>query len=102
MGKSQKAYFANLPFYKKNLATIYFILLTTILGVIAYFSAFYFEEGFNYLYLIPFGEGLTIAPILDAGLDGSWVTVLYYLNIFNKFLITNFLFVMQDAYLGRG
>ena len=96
----QKDYFANLNFYKKNLATIYFILLTTILGVIAYFSAFYFEEGFNYLYLIPFGEGLTIAPILDAGVDWIWETFFYYLNIFNKFLITNVLFVMRDAYLG--
>ena len=96
----QKDYFANLNFYKKNLASIYFILLTTILGVVAYFSAFYFENGFNYLYLIPFGEGLTIAPILDAGVDWIWETFFYYLNIFNKFLITNVLFVMRDAYLG--
>ena len=96
----QKDYFANLNFYKKNIATIYFILLTTILGVIAYFSAFYFEEGINFLYLIPFGKGLTIAPLLDAGVDWIWETFFYYLNIFNKFLITYVLFVMRDAYLG--
>ena len=96
----QKDYFANLSFFQKNKAFIYFLFLTTILGIIAYFSSSFFNDGSNFLYLIPFGEGLTIAPILDAGIDWIWETFFYYLNIFNKFLITNVLFVMRDAYLG--
>ena len=96
----QKDYFANLNFYQRNKALIYFIIITTILGFIAYFSAFYFDKGFNYLYLIPFNKGFTIAPILDAGIDWIWETFFYYLNTFNKFLITYVLFVMRDAYLG--
>ncbi len=96
----QKDYFANLNFFERNKAFIYFLFLTVIFGIIAYYSASYFEEGLNFLYLIPFGKGLTIAPILDAGVDWIWETFFYYLNIFNKFLITNVLFVMRDAYLG--
>ena len=96
----QKDYFANLSFFQRNKAFIYFLFLTTILGIIAYFSSSFFNDGSNFLYLIPFGEGLTIAPILDAGIDWIWETFFYYLNIFNKFLITNVLFVMRDAYLG--
>ena len=96
----QKDYFANLNFYQRNKALIYFIIITTILGFIAYFSAFYFDKGFNYLYLIPFNKGFTIAPILDAGIDWIWETFFCYLNTFNKFLITYVLFVMRDAYLG--
>ena len=96
----QKDYFANLSFFQRNKAFVYFLFLTLILGIIAYFSASYFEEGINFLYLIPFGKGLTIAPLLDAGVDWIWETFFYYLNIFNKFLITYVLFVMRDAYLG--
>jgi len=96
----QKDYFANLSFFQRNKAFIYFLFLTTILGIIAYFSSSFFNDGSNFLYLIPFNEGLTIAPILDAGIDWIWETFFYYLNIFNKFLITNVLFVMRDAYLG--
>ena len=96
----QKDYFANLNFFQRNKAFIYFLFLTTILGIIAYFSSSFFNDGSNFLYLIPFNEGLTIAPILDAGIDWIWETFFYYLNIFNKFLITNVLFVMRDAYLG--
>ena len=96
----QKDYFANLSFFQRNKAFIYFLFLTTILGIIAYFSSSFFNDGSNFLYLIPFNEVLTIAPILDAGIDWIWETFFYYLNIFNKFLITNVLFVMRDAYLG--
>ena len=96
----QKDYFANLNFYQRNKALVYFIFSTIILGIIAYFSAAYFDAGYNYLYLIPFNKGLTIAPILDAGIDWIWETFFYYLNAFNKFLITYVLFVMRDAYLG--
>ncbi len=96
----QKDYFANLNFYQRNKALAYFIFSTIILGIIAYFSAAYFDAGYNYLYLIPFNKGLTIAPILDAGIDWIWETFFYYLNAFNKFLITYVLFVMRDAYLG--
>ena len=96
----QKDYFANLNFYQRNKALVYFVFSTIILGIIAYFSAAYFDAGYNYLYLIPFNKGLTIAPILDAGIDWIWETFFYYLNAFNKFLITYVLFVMRDAYLG--
>ncbi len=96
----QKDYFANLNFYQRNKALIFFICATIIFGIIAYFSAAYFDKGFNYLYLIPFNKGFTIAPILDAGIDWIWETFFYYLNSFNKFLITYVLFVMRDAYLG--
>ena len=89
----QKDYFANLSFFQRNKAFVYFLFLTLILGIIAYFSASYFEEGINFLYLIPFGKGFTIAPLLDAGVDWIWETFFYYLNIFNKFLITYVLFV---------
>ena len=53
----QKDYFANLNFYQRNRLSIFFIFLTTICSIVAYYGAYYFPKGFNYLYLIPFNKG---------------------------------------------
>ena len=81
----------SVPGHLDRIPILYFFILTIILGTISYFSASLFDKGFNYLYLIPFGEGLTIAPILDAGVDWIWETFFYYLNI----LSFCFLIVLQ-------
>ena len=60
------------------------ILIYIICGVIAYFSSFYFNKGFNYLYLIPFNKGLTVSPILDAFVDWIWDTFFYYSLFFRS------------------
>ncbi len=95
----QKNYFANLNFYQKNKSLLIFLILTLLCGIIAYFSSFYFSNGFNYLYIIPFDKGLTISPYLDAFIDWIWETFFYYLNAFNVFLLTSVLGPMKQAYL---
>ena len=81
----QKDYFANLNFYQRNRLSIFFILLTVCCSIVAFIASYFFPEGFNYLYLIPFNKGLTVSPILDAFVDWIWNTFFYYLNSFNIF-----------------
>ena len=95
----QKDYFANLNFYHRNRLSIFFILLTVCCSIVAFIASYFFPEGFNYLYLIPFNKGLTVSPILDAFVDWIWNTFFYYLNSFNIFLLTNVLGPMKQAYL---
>ena len=74
-------------------------MLTLCCSVVAFIASYFFPEGFNYLYLIPFNKGLTVSPILDAFVDWIWNTFFYYLNSFNIFLLTNVLGPMKQAYL---
>ena len=95
----QKNYFANLNFYQKNKFLILFSIIIFICSIFSYIGSFYFN-GINYLYFVPYEKGISISPILDAGVDWIWETFFYYLNAFNIFLITNVLVPMKTAYLG--
>ena len=95
----QKNYFANLNFYQKNKNLILFSIIIFICSIFSYIGSFYFT-GINYLYFVPYEKGISISPLLDAGVDWIWETFFYYLNNFNVFLITNVLVPMKTAYLG--
>jgi len=95
----QKNYFANLNFYQKNKNLILFSIIIFICSIFSYIGSFYFT-GINYLYFVPYEKGISISPLLDAGVDWIWETFFYYLNNFNIFLITNVLVPMKTAYLG--
>ena len=95
----QKNYFANLNFYQKNKNLILFSIIIFICSIFSYIGSFYFT-GINYLYFVPYEKGISISPLLDAGVDWIWETFFYYLNNFNVFLITNVLVPMKMAYLG--
>ncbi len=62
-------------------------------------GSFFFEDGFNYLYIVPHNKGLTTAPFWQAGVDWVWDTFFYTLKAFNEWLITGVLVPMRDAYL---
>ena len=95
----QKNYFANLNFYQKNKNLILFSIIIFICSIFSYGGSLYFS-GINYLYFVPYEKGISISPIIDAGVDWIWETFFYYLNNFNIFLITNVLVPMKMAYLG--
>ena len=95
----QKNYFANLNFYQKNKNLITFSILLIICSIFAYIGGLFFND-INYLYFVPYEKGISISPLLDAGVDWIWETFFYYLNAFNVFLITNILVPMKMAYLG--
>ncbi len=92
-------YFEDLNFYQKYKYLILFGISLFITSIIAFAANGYFEK-INYLYLIPSEKGLTIAHYIDAGVDWVWDTFFYPLNTFNKFLITQVLIPMKNAYLG--
>ncbi|MDC0861164.1 ABC transporter permease subunit [Alphaproteobacteria bacterium] len=95
----QKNYFANLNFFQKNKNLIIFFILIIVCSIFAYIGGLFFND-INYLYFVPYEKGISISPLLDAGVDWIWETFFYYLNAFNIFLITNVLVPMKMAYLG--
>ena len=95
----QKNYFANLNFFQKNKNLIIFSILIIVCSIFAYIGGLFFND-INYLYFVPYEKGISISPLLDAGVDWIWETFFYYLNAFNIFLITNVLVPMKMAYLG--
>lgn len=95
----QTDYFADLSFVERHLHLLICLGIFVIGSVLAYVGTFLFEEGFNYLYIVPHNKGITTAPFWQAGVDWIWDTFFYALKAFNEWLITSVLVPMRDSYL---
>ena len=95
----QTDYFADLTFFKRHKNSLVFVGIFVVGIVFAYIGTFIFREGFNYLYIVPHNKGITIEPILQAGVDWVWNTFFWTVKGFNVFMLENVLFPMKSAYL---
>ena len=95
----QTDYFADLTFFKRHKNSLAFFGIFVVGIVFAYIGTFIFREGFNYLYIVPHNKGITIEPILQAGVDWVWNTFFWTVKGFNVFMLENVLFPMKSAYL---
>ena len=95
----QTDYFADLTFFKRHKYSLVFVGIFVVGIVFAYIGTFIFREGFNYLYIVPHNKGITIEPILQAGVDWVWNTFFWTVKGFNVFMLENVLFPMKSAYL---
>jgi len=96
----QTDYFADLDFIQRHKYSFIFLIVFLVGTALAYIGTFVYEEGFNYLYIVPHNKGITTAPFWQAAVDWIWDTFFYSLKSFNEFLITKVLVPMKDAYLG--
>lgn len=95
----QKDYFDNRNFVERHLNMI-IVFVILIFGIcFALLGTLLFPDGFNYFYLIPHNKGITTEPFWQAAVDWIWNQFFDSLNAFNKFLISNILVPMRDAYL---
>lgn len=95
----QTDYFADLSFVERHRDLIICGIILIAGSALAVIGSFFFEDGFNYLYIVPHNKGLTTAPFWQAGVDWVWDTFFYTLKAFNEWLITGVLVPMRDAYL---
>ena len=96
----QKDYFADLTFFERYRVPILLAAILAAGSLLAWTGNFLFEEGRNYLYIVPHNKGITTAPFWQAAVDWTWDTFFFTLKGFNVFLITQVLFPMWDLYLG--
>ena len=96
----QKNYFADLTFFERYRVPILLAAILAAGSLLAWAGSFIFEEGRNYLYIVPHNKGITTAPFWQAAVDWTWDTFFFTLKGFNEFLITQVLFPMRDLYLG--
>lgn len=96
----QTDYFSDLAFFERHKWSLVCVVIFLVGALLAYIGKFSFEEGFNYLYIIPHNKGITTAPFWQAAVDWIWDTFFYSLKSFNEFLIVSVLVPMKDAYLG--
>jgi len=96
----QTDYFSNLSFLEKHKYSLIFALVVVVGIVLAYIGQFIFPAGFNYLYIVPHNKGISIAPLLQAGVDWIWDTFFFTLKGFNEWLILSVLMPVKAAYLG--
>ena len=96
----QTDYFADLTFIQRYKFSLIFLVILLAGSLLAYIGTFFFEEGFNYLYIVPHNKGFTTEPFWQAGVDWIWDTFFFSLKAFNVFLITKVLMPMKNAYLG--
>ena len=96
----QKDYFADLTFFERFRVPILLAAILAAGSLLAWIGSFIFEEGRNYLYIVPHNKGITTAPFWQAVVDWTWDTFFFTLKSFNEFLITQVLFPMRDLYLG--
>ena len=95
----QTDYFADLTFFRRHKYSLFFLCIFVVGTVLAYIGTFLFKEDFNYLYIVPHNKGITIEPILQAGVDWVWNTFFWTVKGFNIFMLENVLFPMKSAYL---
>ena len=95
----QTDYFADLTFFKRHKTSLVFVGIFVVGIVFAYIGTLIFREGFNYFYIVPHNKGITIEPILQAGVDWVWNTFFWTVKGFNVFMLENVLFPMKSAYL---
>jgi glycine betaine/proline transport system permease protein len=96
----QTDYFSDLTFFERHKYWIICAVIFVIGVFFAYLGKSFFEEKFNYLYIVPHNKGITTAPIWQAAVDWIWDTFFFSLKSFNEFLIVNILVPMKEAYLG--
>lgn len=95
----QTDYFEEHGFVQRHKYLLLFLIIFLVGSALAYIGTFFFEEGFNYLYIIPHNKGITTAPFWQAAVDWIWDSFFYTLKSFNEWLITSVLVPMRDAYL---
>ena len=96
----QTDYFTELNFFERYRYFLLFLVMIGLGAVLAWIGSMVFDEGFNYLYIVPHNKGLTTAPFWQGSVDWIWDTFFYVLKDFNVFLISNILDPMKAAYLG--
>ena len=95
----QTDYFADLTFTQRNKYPLMFGAVFVIGIIFAYIGKFIFPEGFNYLYLVPHGKGISTAQFWQDGVDWIWDTFFYSLKGFNEWLIIEVLMPVKASYL---
>ena len=96
----QVNYFADLSFSERHRNK--FILLGILVAgiLLALIGRLFFEEGYNYLFLVPQGKGLTIGPFLQSGVDWMVTNWYSYLEAFKEWFWVDVLSPVKQAFLG--
>jgi len=92
-------YFQDLSFLQRNKYKFLLLVMLFFCSGLAYLGTYFFEEDFNYLYLIPHNKGITTENFWQNGVDWIVDTFFFSLKVFNEFLILNVLIPMKEAYL---
>ena len=95
----QTDYFTDLTFIQRNKYSLMFVGVIFAGYLFSYIGTFFFKEGFNYLYIVPHGHGITTENFWMAGVDWILDNWFFTLKVFNVFLITQVLMPMKAAYL---
>ncbi|MDX1474651.1 MAG: ABC transporter permease subunit, partial [Reinekea sp.] len=95
----QTDYFADLSFVERHKFSLLFLAVFVAGTMLAYVGTFLFNQGPNYLYLIPHNKGITTETFWQAGVDWIWETFFYTLKGFNEWLIKGVLLPVKNAYL---
>ena len=95
----QTDYFADLPFMQKHKWSLMFFVILFFGVFLSFIGSILFDDGINYLYLIPHNKGVTLGPIFQDGIDWFLQTFFFSLQGFNKWLIIDVLFPMREAFL---
>lgn len=95
----QTDYFAEKTIFDRHANALIVVAILLAGSVLALIGSRIFAEGFNYFHIIPHNKGITTETFWQAIVDGIWNLFFEPLNAFNKFLISNVLFPMRDAYL---
>ncbi|MCE2521551.1 MAG: ABC transporter permease subunit, partial [Alphaproteobacteria bacterium] len=96
----QTDYIADLSFFERHRLVIMLVAILVAGSLLAWAGTFIFDEGRNYLYIVPHNKGITTAPFWQAAVDWTWDTFFFTLKGFNEFLIIKVIFPMRDLYLG--
>ena len=96
----QVNYFPDTSFIYSHWYKIIILTLLLSCSFIAYLGQVFFQDGYNYLYLIPHNKGITTEHFWQAGVDWIIDTFFFTLKSFSDFLIINVLMPMKAAYLG--
>ena len=92
-------YFIEQTFLKRHINAL-ILLAILMFGIgFAFLGAIIFKTDFNYFHVVPHNKGLTTEPFWQALVDWVWNTFFDSLNSFNKFLISNVLVPIREAYL---
>jgi glycine betaine/proline transport system permease protein len=95
----QTDYFADKEFIERYKYSLLFLLILVLGSMIAYFGRFIFNDGYNYLYLIPHNKGITTENFWQAGVEWLLDTFFFKLKVINEFLIVSVLMPMKASYL---
>jgi glycine betaine/proline transport system permease protein len=96
----QVNYFADLSFAERHKNKFILVAILVVGVVLALIGRLIFDEGYNYLFLVPHGKGFTIGPFLQSGVD--WMVANWYssLESFKAWFWVDVLSPMKNAFLG--